>query len=153
MLASNEYTLTPYLTHSYKMTFILGSRCKDGVVLIADKKITSTNEFDSISFDYKNKLYGILDGVIFGSSGSSDTFELFRDHALEQVRKSIGEMIQNDNKNHYEITYDNIILMLSDIVLDINKKRDFMKKYYFELLVAIRHPDKPSTLTWIMGAA
>lgn len=134
------------------MTFVLGSRCKDGVVLVADMKITSTNEYDSISFDYRNKLFGILDGVIFGSSGSTDSFELFRENVVEQVRKSIREMIVNDNGNHHEITYDNIILMLSDIVLDINKKRDFMRKYYLELLVAIRHPDKPSTLTWIMGA-
>jgi hypothetical protein len=64
-----------------------------------------------------------LDGVIFGSSDSTDSFELFRENVVEQVRKSIREMIANNNKNHHEITYDNIILMLSDIVLDINKKR------------------------------
>lgn len=139
MLVSNEYTIRPYLAYPYKMTFILGSRCKDGVVLIADRKITSTNEFGSISFDYKNKLYGILDGVIFGSSGSTDTFELFWDHTFEEVRK---------NK---DVTYDNVIIRLCDIVLDINKKRDFMKEHYFELLVAIRHPDKPSTLSYITG--
>jgi 20S proteasome alpha/beta subunit len=152
MLTSNEYTLIPYFTHPYKMTLVIGSRCKDGVVLVTDRKITSTNEFNSISFDYKNKLFGILDGVVFGSSGSTDTFELFREHVFEQVRKSIREMLEYDEKNQHEMTYDNIILMLSDIVLDINKKRDFMTKYYFDLLVAIRHPDKPSTLTWIMGA-
>jgi 20S proteasome alpha/beta subunit len=134
------------------MTFVLGSRCKDGVVLVADRKITSTNEFDSISFDYKNKLFGILDGVIFGSSGSTDTFELFREHVIQQVRKSITEMFAYDQRNHHEITYNNIILILSDIVLDLNKKHDYMRKYYFELLVAIRHPEKASTLTWIPGA-
>ena len=91
-------------------------------------------------------------GVIFGSSGSTDSFELFREHTLEQVKKTIRAMIENENNNHHEITYDNIILTLCDIVLDINKKRNFMKDYYFELLVAIRHPDKQSTLTWILGA-
>jgi 20S proteasome alpha/beta subunit len=108
------------------MTFVLGSRCKDGVVLVADMKITSTNEYDSISFDYRNKLFGILDGVIFVSSGSTDSFELFRENVVEQVRKNIREMIANDNENHHEITHYNIILMLSDIVLDINKKRDLV---------------------------
>jgi 20S proteasome alpha/beta subunit len=134
------------------MTFVLGSRCKDGVILVADRKITSTNEFKSISFDYKNKLFGILDGVIFGSSGSTDSSELFREHTLEQVRKNIRAIIAKDDGNHHEITYDNLVLTLCDIVLDINKKRDFMIDYYFELLVAIRHPDRPSTLTWIPGA-
>jgi hypothetical protein len=35
------------------MTFILGARCIDGVVLVADRKITRTNEFGSTSFEYK----------------------------------------------------------------------------------------------------
>jgi 20S proteasome alpha/beta subunit len=46
------------------MTFILGSRCNDGVVLIADRKITLTNEIHSISFEYKQKVFGILGHVI-----------------------------------------------------------------------------------------
>ena len=59
---------------------------------------------------------------------------------------------KNDIENEKIITIDNLIIKLCDIVLDINKKRDFKKEYYFELLVAIRHSDKPSTLTRIMGA-
>ena len=57
------------------MTHILGSRCKDGVILVADKKITSINEIKSISFQYKEKIFGILHHVLFASSGSIDTFE------------------------------------------------------------------------------
>lgn len=144
---------------------MFGSRCKDGVLLMADKKITTINEFDSISFDYKNKLFGILSGIIFGSSGSTHTFELFRDHIVEQVRKSMEEEARkreremdrnenkkNENKNEKIITVDNLIIKLCDIVLDLNKKRDFKKEYYFELLVRVRHSDKRSTLTRIMGA-
>jgi hypothetical protein len=40
---------------------------------------------------------------------------------------------------------------LADIVLDINKKRDFQRKLYFELLVAIQHTDEGTTLTRITG--
>ena len=44
------------------MTFILGSRCRDGVALVADKKITSTNEVGSITFEYRQKIFGVLGG-------------------------------------------------------------------------------------------
>lgn len=121
------------------MTFILGSRCKDGVVIVADRKITSINEIDSITFEYKEKIFAILRHVIFASSGSTHTFELFRDYLIDQV------------KSRQDITFDNAILKLTDIVLDINKKRDFQRKLYFELLVALQYDDKPSTLTWISG--
>ena len=56
------------------MTLILGARCSDGVVLVADKKITKTNEISSISYEYINKLHGELSHVIFGISGSTETF-------------------------------------------------------------------------------
>ena len=122
------------------MTFILGSRCVDGVVLVADRKITRTNEVESITFEYKQKIFGILAGVVFGSSGSTDTFELFRDYIINEIR------------NRTDITYDNINIKLAEIVLDINKKRDFNRKLYFELLVAVRYPnDRPSNLTHITG--
>lgn len=81
-------------------------------------------------------------GVIFASSGSTDTFELFRDYIMNEVR------------THQDITYENITVKLAEIVLDINKKRDFNRKLYFELLVAVRYPDaRPSNLTHITGVS
>jgi 20S proteasome alpha/beta subunit len=122
------------------VTFILGCRCKNGVVLVADKKITSINEVNSIKFEFKQKIFGVIRHVVFGGSGSTDTFELFRDYIIDQVKSS------------KDITFDNVIIKLADLVLDINKKRDFRRELYFELLVAIQDPkDKPSTLTRITG--
>ena len=40
------------------MTLILGARCIDEVVLVADKKITKANEIGSISFEYKRNCMG-----------------------------------------------------------------------------------------------
>jgi hypothetical protein len=40
------------------MTFILGARCSDGVVLIADRKITNLDE--GLTFDYGDKLFAEL---------------------------------------------------------------------------------------------
>ena len=64
------------------MTFILGARCKDGVVLISDKKVTLDYGAD---FDYREKLFGDLRHVIIGSSGSTDTFEYFRGYIMDYV--------------------------------------------------------------------
>lgn len=133
-ILNNEITSKPPA-----MTFIFGSRCHDGVVLVADRKITTINEFQSIHFEYKEKLFGIIRQVIFGSSGSTHTYELFRDYVVEEIRKS-------------NVTYDNTIMRLCDIVLEINKKRDYNRELYFELLVGIQYPDdRVSSLTWITG--
>jgi 20S proteasome alpha/beta subunit len=122
------------------MTLIFGARCTDGVVMVADRKITHINEADSIRFEYKQKIFGILTGVVFGSSGSTDTFELLRDYIINEV------------KTRHDITYENVNLKLAELVLDINKKRDFNRKLYFELLVGVRYPDnRNSTLTHITG--
>ncbi|MGB8033173.1 MAG: hypothetical protein WCF03_05050 [Nitrososphaeraceae archaeon] len=59
------------------MTFILGSKCSDGVVLIADKKTIITDN-SGMYFDYRYKLFAELRHVVFGSSGSTGNYEQFR---------------------------------------------------------------------------
>jgi 20S proteasome alpha/beta subunit len=41
------------------MTFILGAKCADGVVLVADRKITLLTK-DGLNFDYRRKLFAEL---------------------------------------------------------------------------------------------
>jgi 20S proteasome alpha/beta subunit len=134
---SNEYTLNEAAISS-PMTLILGSRCKDGVVLVADKKVTLGYGAD---FDYREKLFGEIRHVIVGSSGSTDTFEYFRGYIMDYVR-----MHRNDRKS---ITFDNIITKLSEITYNINKKHKFQFEYSFNLLVAVGYESKPSSLTFI----
>ena len=56
------------------MTFILGAGCIDGVVLVADRKITNLDE--GITFEYDDKLFARLCHIVFNSSGSTEIFEL-----------------------------------------------------------------------------
>lgn len=120
------------------MTLILGARCIDGVVLVADKKITRTNELGSISFEYKRKLHGELRHVIFGISGSTDTFEFFVDEIKERV-------------NQGDVKLENVTNVISDKVLEINDKRHFQKDLFFNLLVAVQYPQRPTILTYVIG--
>lgn len=48
-----------------KMTFILGSRCTDGVVLVADRKVTIAEGED---YDECDKLVGEIGHFVYGSS-------------------------------------------------------------------------------------
>lgn len=60
------------------MTYILGSRCKDGAVLVADKKITVNN---GIGYEYEDKLIGQMKDVlslIIGFSGNKEPFTEFQ---------------------------------------------------------------------------
>jgi len=56
------------------MTYILGLRCSNGVVVIADRKVTLIDG-GSVEFDYKEKLCGMIRHIILGSSGSTDNLE------------------------------------------------------------------------------
>lgn len=68
------------------MTFILGAKCLDGVVMVADKKVTIDCGAD---FDYTDKLHGVLKHVIFGASGSPESFELFKGQSMDYIRTLI----------------------------------------------------------------
>jgi 20S proteasome alpha/beta subunit len=132
-----EHTLTD-LDTEHPMTFILGARCKDGVVLISDKKVTLDYGAD---FDYREKLFGDLRHVIIGSSGSTNTFEYFRGYIMDYV---------NTNKNNKKaIKYDNIITRLAEIVYNTNKRHKFQNESNFHLLVAVGFSNKKSSLTHI----
>jgi 20S proteasome alpha/beta subunit len=119
------------------MTFIFGSRCTDGVVLVADRKITSKDQVESVTYTYKDKIFGFIRGVIFACAGSIHTFDYFGEYVIDRVNST------------RDITYDNARVKLADIVLDINKKRDYDPRVSLELLVATQCPSNPSSLTWV----
>jgi 20S proteasome alpha/beta subunit len=135
-LESKELKCGKLIPNLPNMTFILGGRCIDGVVLVADRKITKTNEIGSISFEYKRKLHGELGHVIFGVSGSTETFEYFVDEIKDRISQG-------------DVTLENVTNIIADKVLEINDKRHFYRETRFDLLTAVQHPDKPTALTHI----
>ncbi len=66
------------------MTLIMGARCKDGVVLVADRKLTSLDR----SVNYGNKITGETVGVLTAFSGDQGTFELFTNRVRNYVKTS-----------------------------------------------------------------
>jgi hypothetical protein len=71
------------------MTYILGSGCKDGVVLVADRKFT-VDQSGGIDPIYDNKLIGEFYGIIMGFSGARRRFELFTTYVSDYVKTAQG---------------------------------------------------------------
>ncbi len=57
------------------MTYILGSVCSDGVVLVSDRKVML--DYGAIH-EFEDKLFQVTEWMIVGSSGISGLFEKFR---------------------------------------------------------------------------
>jgi 20S proteasome alpha/beta subunit len=116
------------------MTFILGARCSDGVVLVADRKITNLDE--GLTFEYGDKLFAELSHIVFGSSGSTGIFELFRAKIRNHIRTQT-------------VNVENIIPILSNYVYELNSHYKFRQELIFDVLVTIGYKDKKSILTYI----
>lgn len=117
------------------MTFILGSKCSDGVVLVADRKITLTDD-TGMYFDYRDKLFAVLRHVMFGSSGSTGNYEQFRGRIRNHISTNT-------------VSVNDIILVLSDHVYTLNERYKYRNETVFDILVGISYPDRDSTLTYI----
>jgi 20S proteasome alpha/beta subunit len=85
------------------MTYILGSRCRDGVVLVGDTKITVDN---GTGYEYEDKLIGEMKevlSVIIGFSGNKEPFTEFRmrfrerssEIEKEALEKKIIDLLRN----------------------------------------------------------
>lgn len=77
--ASNMIT-AQYSRRLKDMTYILGSNCVDGVVLVGDRKIVSG---DGSSHEYGDKIFMDAPYVVVGSSGTAGLFEKFREKVIE----------------------------------------------------------------------
>ena len=64
------------------MTYILGARCKDGVVLVADRRFTVD---EGSQYEYDNEILSNIPGIVIGFSGSRGVFEDFRNKVLNHV--------------------------------------------------------------------
>jgi 20S proteasome alpha/beta subunit len=69
---------------AYCMTYILGARCRDGVVIVAERKFTINYGAD---YEYDSKMVGEIGGTIVGFSGGRRTFELYRTEIRTYVRQ------------------------------------------------------------------
>jgi 20S proteasome alpha/beta subunit len=79
------------------MTVVIGAKCKDSIVLIADRKLTRK----SGEVEWKEKIFGDLSHVLVGYTGDAEMFDIFRKCIVGDV------IIKRDIPEHY--TLDNLL--------------------------------------------
>jgi 20S proteasome alpha/beta subunit len=96
------------------MTLVLGGRCRDGVVIVTDMKITSLASGSPVFLKYETKISGVFSNIIFGYAGDVDTYEVYLNYAIgDAVRK------RDDPIDAY--TNDNFIQKLGDNMAKIQR--------------------------------
>lgn len=108
----------------------------DGIVLVADKKMTAEDG----SFTYCDKIFGDLFHILIGYTGWERTFDIFRKYI-------VGDLVINrDTKDFY--TFNNYISTASKSIKRFNKLVVDKPKHRFEVLIA-KHQQKNSELYYI----
>jgi 20S proteasome alpha/beta subunit len=115
-----------------EMTYILGSRCSDGVVVVADRKFTV--DYGS-SYLYDTKLVHEMGGIVVCFSGNRGVFELFQTEIRNHVMKESGGSIEHDP----------FVLKTSEIIERLNK-RFYGSENKFDALIALGN--QPSSLKY-----
>jgi len=73
-----------YLTERREMTFILGSRCSDGVVLVGDRRVITE---DGTFVAYRDKIFGQNGAWVWGSSGIVNLYGSFNDRVSIKLQR------------------------------------------------------------------
>ena len=104
------------------MTYILGARCSDGVVLVGDTKVTIEGGAD---YAYSKKISTPLTTVVMGSSGIGGLYKDFQNRIISRVldierdRKERGlteSIITNDEQ--FSVLVSNVIREMHEIYDD-----------------------------------
>jgi 20S proteasome alpha/beta subunit len=94
----------PSLIDQQVLTVVIGAKCLDGIVLIADRKLTRKHG-EPI---YREKIFGDLQHVLIGYTGDAQMFDIFRRYTVGDV------MVERDKSRRY--TIDNLLSKVSDSV-------------------------------------
>jgi len=115
------------------LTVVLGAKCRDGIVLIADKWLTNVIGGKD---DERIKIIGDLRHILMGYSGAVNMFDIFRKYVVGDV------IITRDNTKRYQ--YNDVITTSTELIRRFNTS---MGKQIsaFELLV-VKHIQDNSEL-------
>jgi len=135
-MSNLEQDLNWYQACKRDMTYILGAKCRNGIVLVGDTKITIG---DGTDFTYAKKITFPLNNVVMGSAGTKGLYEEFQRRIttkvdlitttkgsnkllintengfLTLITKVIREMHNDYGKDSYQITRNLMILCATRI--------------------------------------
>ncbi len=113
------------------LTVIIGAKCSDGIVMIADRNVT---DMTGNTLRYENKIFADMEHIPIGYGGGSGTFDIFRKYIVGDIT-----LLRHD-KNAY--TFDNFIPKAKESVRRFN---NVVKHPNFEVVVG-KHRGSQSEL-------
>jgi 20S proteasome alpha/beta subunit len=88
------------------MTYILGAKCCDGVVLVGDTKITIE---EGTRFTYGKKLFKPLRSGVMGASGISGFYSSFQNRMTIHVREEENQHVNLNDHERLKTLAENVI--------------------------------------------
>lgn len=101
------------------MTYILGARCKDGVVLISDTKITIE---DGADYTYSKKLTDPLTTIVMGAAGIGGLYKDFQNRIVSAVVQA--ERDAKENEKQLIISEEEFGVLVNKIIRGMHKDYD-----------------------------
>jgi 20S proteasome alpha/beta subunit len=112
------------------LTVVIGAKCRDGIVLIADKKLTNVIGGKD---DEGIKIIGDLSHILIEYTGAVNMFDIFRKYV-------VGDVINTRDK-HERYKYDNSIIRTSTALTRHFNTSIGKQNSAFELLVVKHIPN------------
>lgn len=131
----------------------MGSRCIDGVALVADTKITTTFDVGR-RYSYGKKISGEIYGILTAFSGHKGVFEVFamklRDYVKSTTKNNQEKflsqhMIGLRKEPDFSPTFEQVKFQITQIQSELHSKNK-NRKYRVLMGVSSNHLDGKSTL-------
>lgn len=165
MMYSSRLIKAKKIIQKPKMTCIIGRVCEDGIVLIADRKVT----YDNGNINSEEKIFCDYSPFVVCSSGYNAPFRNFRREALSTAQTSRGIFQEAQNFQKEQFDYRNvsgitsqypiktvfpIIHLYSYIeslkkIVDKYNKESKDQKYHFDVLIATQRYEAGASLHFI----
>ena len=134
------------------MTYILGARCIDGVVLVGDTKVTIDRGADS---EYSKKIItNALTNVVMGSAGASGLYRDFQNRIITEVIKFQDEETRTGIKSPYIYTETGFSSLITKVVREMHNEygnHSEMITYELNILCATKIGVPPAKLNVFTG--
>ena len=88
------------------LTYILGAKCFDGIVLVGDTKITVG---EGTNYEYGRKLFKPFTSVVMGASGASGLYASFQNRMEVMVREQESQKINLNDHEKLKTLAENVI--------------------------------------------
>ena len=94
------------------MTYILGAKCRDGIVLVGDTKVTTES-----GFAYSKKLNIPFHNVVMGSAGVGGLYKDFQNRIISAIRMM---NLEGEKTGYYITTDEEFSVLITNVIREMH---------------------------------